>query len=105
MENFKGTGIRFKYDMTKPLVGGYEGKTAPEGMVMELQFADDAALITGTRKSAEAAIHKFASIVARFGLRVSFGKTKLITYGPKLCEQDVGDIDRGLQDHSVQHLK
>ncbi len=28
-----------------------------------------------------------------------------MTYGSKLCEQDVGDIDRGLQDHSVQHVK
>ncbi len=61
----EGTGIRFNYGMTEPLVGEYERRKAPEGMVMELQFADDSALITGTRKSAEAAIHKFASIVAR----------------------------------------
>ena len=71
-EKVKDTGIRFKYDMTKSLVGGYQKKNAPDVMVMVLQFADDSALLTETRESAEAAIQNFASIAANYGLTVSY---------------------------------
>ena len=104
-EKVKDTGIRFKYDMTKSLVGGYQKKNAPDVMVMELQFADDSALLTETRESAEAAIQNFASIAANYGLTVSYEKTKLMTYGPKLCVEDAGDIDIGIPSCSVQHVK
>ena len=50
---------------------------------MELQFADDSALLTETRESAEAAIQKFASIAASYWLTVSYEKTKLMAYGSK----------------------
>ena len=42
-EKVKDTGITFKYDMTKSLVGEYQKRNALDGMVMELQFADDSA--------------------------------------------------------------
>ena len=101
----KDTSITFKYDMTKSLAGRYKKKNVPDGMVMELQFADDSALLTETRESAEAAIQNFASIAASYGLTVSYEKTKLMTYGPKLCVEDAGDIDVGIPGHSVQHVK
>ena len=72
---------------------------------MELQFADDSALLTETRESAEASIQNFASIAASYGLTVSYEKTKLMTYVPKLCVEDAGDIDIGISGRSVQHVK
>ena len=68
---------------------------------MELQFADDSALLTETRESAYAAIQNFASIAASYGLTVSYEKTKLMTHGPKLCVKDAGDIDMGIPSRSV----
>ena len=101
----KDTGIRFKYDMTKSLLGGYQKKNASDGMVMELQFADDSALLTETRESAEAAIQNFSSIAASYGLTMSYEQTKLMSYGPKLCVEEAGDIDIRISGHSVQHVK
>ena len=59
---------------------------------MDLQIADDSVLLTETRESAEAAIQNFASTAASYGLMVSYEKTKLMTYGPKLCVEDAGDL-------------
>ena len=44
-------------------------------------------------------------IAASYGLTVSYEKTKLMTYGPKLCVEDAGDINVGIPGRSVQHVQ
>ena len=44
-------------------------------------------------------------IAASYGLTVSYEKTKLMSYGPKLCVEDAEDIDIGIPGRSVQQVK
>lgn len=79
----------------------YEKKKAFEGMVMELQFTEDSALVTETRSKSEDAIKCIAS---DYGLAVSYNKTKFIGFGPTLCHEKTAKC-RMYRRGEVQHVK
>ena len=82
-----GIGITLNYKYDKKLFRRYT-RNSCSTQLTELQFADDAALLSTTRKGAEDAIDKYIEVVAEFGLTVSIPKTKLMVTGRQATADD-----------------
>ena len=54
----------------------------------DLEFADDAVLITPSRKAAHIALSTFAAVATSFGLTVNFIKTKVMGCGAAISAED-----------------
>ena len=68
----------------------------------DLEFADDAVLITPTHSLAQASLSMFASVAASFGLCVNFTKTKLMGCGVGLSDVDRQPLSIG--SHTVGYV-
>ena len=75
-----GIGITLKYKYDLKLFRRYIHNSSSTQLT-ELQFADDVALLSTTRKGAEDTIDKYIEVAAEFGLTVSIPKTKLMVTG------------------------
>ena len=64
----------------------------------ELQFADDAALLTTTRTGAEKALHEYNLVASTFGPTVSMTKTKVMATGREAIEVDMAPISLGKEE-------
>ena len=82
-----GIGITLKYKYEEKLFRRYT-RNSCSTQLTELQFADDAALLSTTRKGAEDAIDKYIEVAAEFGLIVSIPKTKLMVTGRQATADD-----------------
>ena len=71
-----GIGVQLRYKHDRKLFRRYT-RNAEETRLNELQFADDAALLTTTRSGAEKALQEYSHVAADFGLTVRMPKTKI----------------------------
>ena len=93
--------MRFQYKHDRKLFRRYTCN-AEETRFTELQFADDAALLTTKRTGAEDALHSFIEIAAAFGLLVSMMKTKLMVTRREFTADDRNPISVG--DNQVENV-
>ena len=71
---------------------------AEETRLNELQFADDAALLTTSLSGAEKALQEYNLVASKFGLTVSMPKTKLTVTGREATEVDMAPINLGAEE-------
>ena len=84
-----GIEITLKYKYEKKLFRRYMYiRNSFSAQLTELQFADDVALLSTTRKNAEDAIDKYIEVAAELGLTVSIPKTKLMVTGRQATADD-----------------
>ena len=62
-------------------------------VIVECQFADDAAVVRETRESIERAAHALATVTSEWGLTMSFPKTKLFVAGARCGVEDLQPIN------------
>ena len=94
IENLDGVGLTLKYKHNQKLFRRYT-RNAEETRLTELQFADDAALLTKTREGAENAIRMYTKVANDFGLSVSIPKTKLMVSDREARAEDNAPIPTG----------
>ena len=70
--------------------------------VLDLEFADDAVLFSLTWQKAQSALQSFVAVAASFGLTVSLIKTKYMSCGHGLSENDQRPLVVG--SNSVDHV-
>jgi len=68
----------------------------------DLEFADDAVLVTPSRPTALTALTTFAAVAASFGLTVNFTKTKFMVCSVNLSPADCQPLV--VNDHEVAHV-
>ena len=71
---------------------------AEETRLNELQFADDAALLTTSLSGAEKALQEYNLVASKFGLTVSMPKTKITVIGREATEVDMAPINLGAEE-------
>ena len=81
-KNCPEAGITVSYRIGRKLVGDRTAKSKLDRVkITELQFADDAALLTPTRAAFVSATKSFADVASEWGMTVSASKTKGMRIG------------------------
>ena len=76
-----------KYKLDKKLFRRYT-KNAEEVKLNECQFADDAALLTTSKRGAEQVTNEYMHVAKDFGLTLSIPKTKVMAVGREVTSED-----------------
>ena len=94
-------GVTFRFNINGNLYNrprtSHQSSSAPD-----LEFADDAVLMTPTHSLAQVALTTFASVATSFGLNVNFTKTKVMGCGVGLSNEDRQPISIGC--HTVAYV-
>ena len=93
VEDTEEVGITIKYKQDKKLFRRYT-KNACERKITECQFANDAALLSSSRSSAEKTAIEYKQTNKDFGLTVSIPKTKHMIKGRLVEENDRTPVAR-----------
>ncbi len=94
VKHLEGVGICLKYKLDEKLFRR-SSRDAQQVWLTECQFADDAAILSTTRRGAEQAIMAYIDVADKLGLTVSIQKTKLLVSGFGVTEDDRAPIDVG----------
>ena len=79
--------VEFRYSINGNLFNGPRS-SCQDSSAPDLEFADDALLITPSRTVAHLALSTFAAVATSFGLSVNFVKTKIMPCGVELSCED-----------------
>ena len=79
--------VEFRYSINGNLFNGPRS-SCQDSSAPDLEFADDALLITPSRTVAHLALSTFAAVATSFGLSVNFVKTKIMPCGMELSCED-----------------
>ena len=91
--NCSEAGIDVRYRIGRRLVGdGTEKSKLDRVKMTELQFADDAALLTSTRAAFVSATNSFADAASEWGMTVSASKTKGMRIGNPHSAEDLQPV-------------
>ena len=94
---FDGIEVHLKYKHNRKLFRQYI-RNAQETRLNELQFADDAALLTTTWTGAEKALQEYNLVASKFGLTVSMSNTKVMVTGREATAADMAPISLGAEE-------
>ena len=97
IQRIDGIGLHFEYKHNGKPFQRYT-HNSEETRLNELQFADDAALLTTTRTGAEKALQEYNLVASKYGLTVSMPKTKVMGTGGEATEADMAPISLGAEE-------
>lgn len=80
-------GVDFKYNINGNLFNGPRTRHQ-RGSTLDVEFADDAALMVPSRATAVTALNVFHRVASSFGLTVNFAKTKFMCCGSNISPSD-----------------